>query len=142
MTQRIGYIALLVPDYDSAIAYFTKVLGFTLVDDTPLNEAESEKRWVSVAPPGSTETQLRLMKAKTPEQVARIGDQTGGRVFLFLHTDDFWRDYEMYKARGVDFTETEPRKEAYGTVIVFRDCLGNLWDLIELSPDYKETLPA
>ena len=140
MKQRIGYIALLVRDYDEAIAYFTEVLEFALVEDTLLGEAEAGKRWVAVAPPGSSETCIRLMKATTPEQLARVGDQTGGRVFLFLHTDNFQRDYELYKSRGVEFTEA-PRKESYGTVVVFRDYLGNLWDLIELSPNYKETVP-
>jgi catechol 2,3-dioxygenase-like lactoylglutathione lyase family enzyme len=126
MSQHIAALALLVDDYDRAIAYYTKVLGFTLVEDTPQGP---DKRFVRVTPPGS-ETALLLAKAKNPEQVARIGDQTGGRVFLFLNTDDFWRDYNAYKANGVDFTE-EPREETYGTVVVFRDLYGNLWDLVQ-----------
>jgi lactoylglutathione lyase len=126
MSQHIAALALLVDDYDRAIAYYTKVLGFTLVEDTPQGPG---KRFVRVTPPGS-ETALLLAKAKNPEQVARIGDQTGGRVFLFLNTDDFWRDYNAYKANGVDFTE-EPREETYGTVVVFRDLYGNLWDLVQ-----------
>jgi catechol 2,3-dioxygenase-like lactoylglutathione lyase family enzyme len=126
MSQHIAALALLVDDYDRAIAYYTKVLGFTLVEDTPQGP---DKRFVRVTPPGS-ETALLLAKAKNPEQVARIGDQTGGRVFLFLNTDDFWRDYNAYKANGVDFTE-KPREETYGTVVVFRDLYGNLWDLVQ-----------
>jgi len=126
MPQQIAALALLVDDYDRAIAYYTKVLGFTLVEDTVQGP---DKRFVRVTPPGS-DTALLLAKAKNPEQVARIGDQTGGRVFLFLNTDDFWRDYNAYKANGVDFTE-EPREETYGTVVVFRDLYGNLWDLVQ-----------
>lgn len=129
MPSHIGAVTLLVDDYDTAIAWFTEKLGFTLVSDTPLTP---EKRWVLVAPPGGG-TRLLLAKAATPLQTARVGDQTGGRVFLFLHTDDFWRDYHAYLARGVTFTE-EPRKEPYGTVVVFRDILGNTWDLIEFTP--------
>lgn len=125
MPAHIGSIALLVHDYDSAIAWFTEKLGFTLVSDTPLTPA---KRWVLVAPPGGG-TQLLLAKAASPEQAARVGDQTGGRVFLFLHTDDFQRDYAAFKARGVIFLE-EPRHEPYGTVAVFQDLCGNTWDLI------------
>ena len=132
MTQHIGYIALLVHDYDTAIAYFTGKLGFILVSDTPLT---AEKRWVLVAPPGGQGTRILLAKAASPEQTARVGDQTGGRVFLFLHTDDFWRDYRAYVERGVTFTE-EPRKEPYGTVVVFKDFLGNAWDLIEFAPGF------
>jgi hypothetical protein len=103
------------------------VLGFRLIEDTPQGPA---KRFVRVAPPGDGETALLLAKAANPEQVTRIGDQTGGRVFLFLHTDDFWRDYRDYQARGVDFTE-DPREETYGTVVVFRDLYGNKWDLVQ-----------
>ena len=120
-------MALLVDDYDRAIAYYTDVLGFRLVEDTPQGPG---KRFVRVAPPGGGETSLLLAKAKNPEQVARIGDQTGGRVFLFLDTDDCLRDYAAYKAKGVDFTES-PREESYGTVVVFRDLYGNLWDLVQ-----------
>ena len=125
--QRIAALALLVDDYDRAIAYYTGVLGFRLVEDTPQGPS---KRFVRVTPPGDGNTALLLAKAANPEQAARIGDQTGGRVFLFLHTDDFRRDYAAYKAKGVDFTE-EPREETYGTVVVFRDLYGNLWDLVQ-----------
>ena len=127
MSQHISALALLVDDYDRAIAYYTQVLGFRLVEDTPQGP---EKRFVRVTPPGDGNTDLLLAKAANPEQAARIGDQTGGRVFLFLRTDDFRRDYAAYKARGVDFTE-EPREEVYGTVIVFRDLYGNKWDLVQ-----------
>lgn len=127
MSQQISALALLVDDYDRAIAYYTQVLGFRLLEDTPQGPG---KRFVRVAPPGDGETALLLAKAANPEQAARIGDQTGGRVFLFLRTDDFWRDYHAYKARGVDFTE-EPRQEVYGTVVVFRDLYGNKWDLVQ-----------
>lgn len=129
MKQKIGYVALLVRDYDEALAFYTGVLGFDLIEDTAL---EGGKRWVLVAPPGNGGTCLLLAKATTPEQIARIGDQTGGRVFLFLHTDDFWRDYHALRARGLQFAE-EPRRESYGTVAVFVDLYGNRWDLLELS---------
>ncbi|MGZ6243766.1 MAG: VOC family protein [Candidatus Binataceae bacterium] len=132
MAQHLGSVALLVPDYDSAIAYFTQSLGFVLVSDRVV-AGQPGKRWVVVAPPGSSEAGLLLAKATTPEQIARVGDQTGGRVFLFLQTDDFWRDYEVYRARGVEFLEA-PRSESYGTVAVFRDYLGNKWDLLQLAP--------
>ena len=118
---------MLVDDYDRGIAYYTEVLGFRLVEDTTQGP---DKRFVRVRPPGESNTDLLLAKAAKPEQVARIGDQTGGRVFLFLHTDDFWGDYAAYKAKGVDFTE-EPREESYGTVVVFRDLYGNKWDLVQ-----------
>ena len=127
MPQHISSLALLVDDYDRAIAYYTEVLGFRLIEDTMQGPT---KRFVRVAPPGDGETSLLLAKAAKPEQVARIGDQTGGRVFLFLNTDDFWRDYNAYKAKDVDFTEA-PREETYGTVVVFRDLYGNLWDLVQ-----------
>ena len=128
MNQQIGYVALLVRDYDEALAFYTGILGFDLLEDTALGGG---KRWVLVAPPGATGTNLLLAKAPTPEQMARIGDQTGRRVFLFLHTDDFWRDYHALRARGLQFTE-EPRQESYGTVAVFVDLYGNRWDLLEL----------
>jgi catechol 2,3-dioxygenase-like lactoylglutathione lyase family enzyme len=124
--QEITAVALVVRDYDEALAFFTGCLRFMVVEDTPL---EGGKRWVVVRPPGSG-TALLLARAATPEQVARVGDQTGGRVFLFLRTDDFWRDYREMQARGVRFA-TEPREEVYGTVAVFLDLYGNLWDLIE-----------
>ena len=125
--QHIAAIALLVDDYDRAIAYYTGTLGFDLIEDTPQGGG---KRFVLVAPAGDGATKLQLAKAAGPEQSARIGNQTGGRVFLFLHTDDFQRDYAAWKARGVDFTE-EPRHEPYGTVAVFRDLYGNKWDLVQ-----------
>jgi catechol 2,3-dioxygenase-like lactoylglutathione lyase family enzyme len=129
MQQKIGYVALLVRDYDEAIAYFTDVLRFTLIEDTRLADA---KRWVLVAPPGSNGTCVVLAKAVTSDQVARVGNQAGGRVFLFLHTDDFWRDYHGMRARGVVFREA-PRQEAYGIVAVFEDLYGNRWDLLQLA---------
>lgn len=125
--QKLGCIALLVPDYDAAIAYYTGVLGFDLIEDTPLPKGQ---RWVLVAPPGSCETRILLAQAKGDAQHQRVGDQTGGRVFLFLHTDDFWRDYHAYVARGVQFLET-PREESYATVVVFQDTFGNRWDLLQ-----------
>jgi catechol 2,3-dioxygenase-like lactoylglutathione lyase family enzyme len=128
MNRTIASISLLVRDYDEAIAFYTQSLGFSLLEDTDVGEG---KRWVRVAPRGSNETSLLLAKAVTPEQESRIGDQTGGRVFLFLHTDDFWRDYNAMKARRVKFNE-EPRMEPYGTVVVFEDLYGNKWDLLEL----------
>lgn len=128
--MRIACVALLVRDYDEAIAWFTEKLGFVLVDDTTLS---AEKRFVRVAPPGAREAEVLLAKAATPEQASRIGNQTGGRVFLFLHTEDFARDYARMKAQGVRFVE-EPRREAYGTVVVFEDLYGNRWDLVEPKP--------
>jgi catechol 2,3-dioxygenase-like lactoylglutathione lyase family enzyme len=129
MSQHLASVALLVRDYDEAKAWYTGVLGFTLVEDTDLGHG---KRWVVVAPSGARETNLMLARAATPEQRARIGDQTGGRVFLFLHTDDFQRDYRALSARGVKFLEA-PRQEAYGTVAVFEDLYGNRWDLLQRS---------
>lgn len=128
MAQNIGYVAIVVRDYDEALAYFIKVLGFELIEDTSLDR---EKRWVRVAPRGSQGTCLLLTRAATPEQASRVGNQTGGRVFLFLHTDNFWSDYEAMKERGVNFKEA-PREEAYGTVAVFEDICGNRWDLLQL----------
>lgn len=128
MKQSIGLVSLVVRDYDEAIAFFVDRLGFVLIEDLPV--FEQSKRWVVVAPPGERESRLLLARASTPEQQARIGAQTGGRVFLFLYTDDFWRDYEGYKAKGIVFVR-EPKKEIYGTVAVFTDLYGNLWDLIE-----------
>jgi catechol 2,3-dioxygenase-like lactoylglutathione lyase family enzyme len=127
MLQTIGCVALLVRDYDEAIAFFTGRLRFTLIEDTPLGGG---KRWVLVAPSGAGGAALLLAKAATPEQESRIGNQTGSRVFLFLHTDDFWRDYHEMRSRGVAFTE-EPRLESFGTVVVFLDLYGNKWDLVE-----------
>jgi catechol 2,3-dioxygenase-like lactoylglutathione lyase family enzyme len=126
--QQIGYVALVVRDYDEAIEFYREKLGFVLVVDTHLEEG---KRWVLMAPPGSPGTRLLLARAVGPEQTSRIGNQTGGRVFLFLHTDDFWRDYNEYCARGVKFCRP-PKEETYGTVAVFEDLYGNLWDLLQL----------
>jgi catechol 2,3-dioxygenase-like lactoylglutathione lyase family enzyme len=128
MIQNIGYIALVVRDYDEAIAYYTGTLRFNLIEDTDLGDG---KRWVLVAPPGSSGTAMLLARAANPEQASRIGNQTGGRVFLFLHTDDFWRDYNDLMTRKVKFTE-QPRHESYGTVVIFEDLYGNRWDLIQL----------
>lgn len=124
---HLGSVALLVRDYDEAKGWFAEVLGFEVVEDTPLGDG---KRWVLMAPPGSAETRLLLARAATPEEAARIGDQAGGRVFLFLHTADFWADFHAMRGRGVAFREA-PRREAYGTVAVFEDLYGNLWDLIQ-----------
>jgi len=129
MKQSIIHIALVVRDYDEAIQFYVDTLGFTLIDDTFI--PEQNKRWVLVAPPGSTGTQLLLARASDDEQVSRIGNQTGGRVFLFLHTDDFWRDFNTFTERGVVFVR-EPKEEVYGTVAVFEDLYGNQWDLIQL----------
>jgi len=128
MKQHLGSIALLVRDYDEAIAYYTHSLGFSLLEDTALGGG---KRWVRVAPPGARETSLLLAKAVGDRQVAQIGDQMGGRVGFFLHTDDFRRDHAAMSARGVKFVES-PRQEAYGSVAVFEDLYGNRWDLLEL----------
>ena len=137
MTQTLGYVALVVRDYDEAIAFFTQSLGFMLIEDSPSTDRNGqEKRWVLVAPPGSRGTRLLLAKASTPEEISCIGNQTGGRVFLFLHTDDFCRDYRAMTERGVRFLE-EPRNEAYGTVAVFEDLYGNKWDLLQLKDSAK-----
>jgi len=129
MKQTINLISLVVREYDEAISFFVETLGFTLVEDT--YQPEQDKRWVIVAPPGSEGARLLLARATTAEQAERIGNQTGGRVFLFLYTDDFARDYEAYKAKGVVFVR-ERKEEAYGTVTVFKDLYGNLWDLVQL----------
>jgi catechol 2,3-dioxygenase-like lactoylglutathione lyase family enzyme len=128
MEQSIGYVALVVRDYDEAIEFYTKKLHFTLIEDT--YQPEQDKRWVLVAPPGSSETKLLLARATKSQQETRIGNQTGGRVFLFLHTDDFWRDYREMVSVGIRFVR-EPKIASYGTVAVFEDLYGNLWDLIE-----------
>jgi catechol 2,3-dioxygenase-like lactoylglutathione lyase family enzyme len=129
MKQSIAHIALVVADYDEAIAFYTEKLGFELLEDTPQSET---KRWVLVAPKNSDGCQLLLAKGVGEEQQSRIGNQTGGRVFLFLRTDDFWRDYEDFKAKGVKFVR-DPKTEDYGTVAVFEDLYGTWWDLIEFS---------
>jgi catechol 2,3-dioxygenase-like lactoylglutathione lyase family enzyme len=136
--QSIVHIALLaklarsaiVRDYDEAIAFYTQKLGFTLVEDTA--QPEQQKRWVVVAPPGGDGTTLLLARAATPEQERFIGDQAGGRVFLFLRTDDFWRDYQAIRAEGITFVR-EPTQAEYGTVAVFEDLYGNRWDLVEFA---------
>lgn len=127
MNQKIASMSLVVRDYDEAIHWYCGVLGFTLVEDTPLTDA---KRWVRVAPDESSDFTLLLARAVTPEQNSRIGNQTGGRVFLFLNTDNFWRDYRALSDKGVAFVRP-PTQEPYGTVAVFEDLYGNLWDLIE-----------
>ncbi len=129
MKQTLGQVALVVRDYDEAIAFFVNTLGFTLIEDTTI--PEQDKRWVVVAPPGGGETRVLLARAVGEEQATRIGNQTGGRVFLFLYTDDFWRDYHRYRSKGVVFVR-EPKDESYGTVAVFKDLYGNLWDLVQL----------
>lgn len=131
MKQAIVHIALVVDDYDEAIRFYTEKLHFTLVEDS--YQAEQDKRWVVVSPPGSSGTNLLLARASNTEQKAFVGKQSGGRVFLFLGTDDFWRDYHDMTARGVEFVR-EPKVADYGTVAVFRDLYGNLWDLLEFTP--------
>ena len=130
MNQSIGYVTLVVQDYDEAIRFYVDSLGFSLIEDTFI-EAQN-KRWVLVAPPGSSETRLLLARAVGAEQSIRIGNQTGGRVFLFLQTDDFWRDFNAFKSKGVIFVR-DPKEESYGTVAVFKDLYGNLWDLVQLN---------
>jgi catechol 2,3-dioxygenase-like lactoylglutathione lyase family enzyme len=128
MTQQLGLVSLVVHDYDEALAFYVGVLGFELVENTEL-PAEA-KRWVVVRPPGNGPGAILLARAATPEQVERIGNQTGGRVFLFLYTDDFERDYAAYRDRGVEFVRP-PKDMPYGRVAVFRDVYGNLWDLLQ-----------
>ncbi|MGH8076716.1 MAG: VOC family protein [Lysobacter sp.] len=128
MKQHIGSFTIVVRDYDEAIAYYTQALGFELLEDAP---REDSRRWVRVAPKGSCETSILLAKASGEAQQARVGDQTGGRVGFFLHTEDFQRDFAAMTERGVRFTES-PRTEDYGTVAVFEDLYGNRWDLLEL----------
>ncbi|MEP6897070.1 MAG: VOC family protein [Rhodanobacter sp.] len=128
MNQHLGALALLVADYDEAIEWYVRALGFELVEDSDMGGG---KRWVLLAPPGSSETRLLLAKANGERQSSRIGNQAGGRVFLLLHTDDFDRDHAQMRARGVVFNE-EPRHEVYGTVAVFQDLYGNLWDLLQM----------
>lgn len=131
MIQNIVSVALLVDDYDEAIAFFTQKLHFDLLEDTYI--PEQDKRWVVVAPPGSTGTNILLARPSQPEQVAFVGNQTGGRVSFFLRTDDFWRDYEAMRAKGIRFVR-EPQEQSYGTVAVFEDLYGNLWDLLSPIP--------
>ena len=131
MTCSIALVSLVVPDYDEAVSYYTSTLGFDLIEDSA---RESGKRWVVVAPRGGRGASLLLARAATEEQQRAIGNQTGGRVFLFLHTDDFWRDHRTLLSRGVKFVET-PREEPYGTVVVFEDLYGNKWDLVQHRPN-------
>jgi catechol 2,3-dioxygenase-like lactoylglutathione lyase family enzyme len=133
MKQSIIHVALVVRDYDEAIEFYTKKLRFTLTEDT--YQPEQDKRWVVVSPPGSAGTTLLLARASKPEQEPFVGNQAGGRVFLFLSTDDFWRDYDEMVSLGIKFVR-EPKKESYGVVAVFEDLYGNLWDLLELSQDH------
>ena len=128
LKQQLAHVALVVRDYDEAIDFYTKKLGFTLVEDS--RQPKQDKRWVLVAPPGPPGATLLLARASTPEQASFIGNQAGGRVFLFLSTDDFWRDYERMLAAGVRFVRG-PSVEAYGTVAVFEDLYGNRWDLLQ-----------
>ena len=133
MQQSIAHVALVVKDYDESIEFFTKKLNFTLVEDT--YQPEQDKRWVVVSPPGSSGTSLLLARASTPEQELFVGKQSGGRVFLFLSTDDFWRDYNDMIAKDIHFVR-EPKTADYGTVAVFEDLYGNLWDLLEYVPGH------
>lgn len=134
MKHNIINIAIVVRNYDEAIRYYTDVMGFALVEDEP---REAGKRWVRVQPRGGNGPALLLAQAASPSQEAVIGNQTGGRVFLFLHTDDFWRDYHRLQSHGVSFLD-EPRSESYGTVVVFQDLYGNKWDLIQPAPESQQ----
>lgn len=134
MIQAIVHVALVVRDYDEAIDFYTEKLNFTLVEDT--YQPEQNKRWVVVSPPGSKGTTILLARASKPIQEAYVGNQTGGRVFLFLGTDDFWRDYHEMTEKGIHFVR-EPRQADYGTVAVFEDLYGNLWDLIQFNKNHK-----
>lgn len=133
MKQSIAHVALVVRDYDEAIAFYTEKLNFTLLEDT--YQPEQDKRWVVVTPPGSSGTNLLLARASKSEQEPFIGNQSGGRVFLFLSTDDFWRDYNEMVSKGIEFLR-EPKEAEYGTVAVFKDLYGNLWDLLEFVPSH------
>ncbi|MEZ9764255.1 VOC family protein [Vibrio splendidus] len=133
MKQNIVHIALVVKDYDEALDFYVNKLKFDLIEDTYL--PEEDKRWVVVAPPSSTGVSLLLARASKPEQLDFIGNQAGGRVFLFLNTDDFWRDYERMTSLGINFVR-EPKEQGYGTVAVFEDLYGNLWDLLQLNPEH------
>ncbi len=133
MKQSIIHVALVVKDYDEAIDFYTKKLHFTLVEDT--YQAEQNKRWVVIAPPGSSGTTILLARASKREQQPFVGNQSGGRVFLFLNSDDFWRDYSDMCSSGIKFVR-EPKKQDYGIVAVFEDLYGNLWDLLQLSDDH------
>ena len=134
MIQSVVHIALVVKDYDEAIEFYTKKLHFTLIEDT--YQPEQDKRWVVVSPPSSSGTTILLARASKPEQLSFIGNQAGGRVFLFIGTDDFWRDYNEMITKGIEFVR-EPKEQSYGTVAVFKDLYGNLWDLVQ----FKENHP-
>ncbi|NNF33529.1 MAG: VOC family protein [Saprospiraceae bacterium] len=136
MDQRIAHIALVVKEYNEAIEWYSKKLGFELIEDTPLDEV---KRWVLMKPPGAKECCLLLARAANEDQLKAIGSQTGGRVFLFLHTDDFWRDFHSYSDRGITFVRP-PHEFDYGTVAVFEDLYGNMWDLIQPKESNKGKL--
>lgn len=133
MRQSIVHVALIVRDYDEAIEFYTKKLHFRLIEDT--YQPEQDKRWVVIAPPGSSATTLLLARASKPEQEPFIGNQSGGRVFLFLNTDDFWRDYNDMVSKGIKFVR-EPKKADYGIVAVFEDLYGNLWDLLQFNDNH------
>ena len=139
LKQNIVHIALVVKDYDEALDFYVGKLKFELIEDS--YQAEQDKRWVVVAPPNSKGTTLLLARASEPEQTACIGNQSGGRVFLFLNTDDFWRDYGYMKSVGIHFVRS-PKEQDYGTVAVFEDLYGNLWDLLQLNPDHPIALRA
>ncbi len=134
MIQSVVHIALVVKDYDEAIEFYTKKLHFTIIEDT--YQPEQDKRWVVVSPPGSSGTTILLARASKSEQVSFIGNQAGGRIFLFLGTDDFWRDYNAMIAKGIEFVR-DPKEQSYGIVAVFKDLYGNLWDLVQ----FKESHP-
>jgi catechol 2,3-dioxygenase-like lactoylglutathione lyase family enzyme len=138
MNQSLGLVSLVVREYDEALAFFTGKLGFELVEDTYV--PEQDKRWVVVKPPGGRGAHLLLARASAPQQLEAIGNQTGGRVFLFLYTDDFWRDYERYRASGVEFIRA-PQEQPYGTVAVFKDLYGNAWDLVQPNEKSKSWAP-
>lgn len=133
MIQSIVHIALVVKDYDEAIEFYTRKLHFHVVED--IYQPEQDKRWVVISPPGSFGTTILLARASKPEQEPFVGNQTGNRVFLFLNTDDFWRDYQEMLANGIQFVR-EPKEQDYGLVAVFKDLYGNLWDLLQLNPDH------
>ena len=135
MPQHLGLVSVVVRDYDEALAFYIGTLGFELIEDEPV--PEQSKRWVVVSPPGAKESRLLLARGVGSEQLSRAGNQTGGRVFLFLYTDDFARDYAQYRSRGVVFVR-EPKREPYGTVAVFQDLYGNLWDLVQPSAEAEK----
>jgi catechol 2,3-dioxygenase-like lactoylglutathione lyase family enzyme len=139
MKQSIVHMTLVVRDYDDAIRFYTEKLRFTVIEDA--YQPEQDKRWVLIAPPGSDGSALLLARAATPEQERVVGNQTGGRVFLFLSTDDFWRDYHRMISEGITFVR-EPKVESYGTVAVFEDLYGNLWDLLEWSSSHSQSTRA